>query len=75
LAFGSGELAISHSDFAHAVVLQRPLVFEGASFPTSLSVGGVELQVEPDVAAPDPEPSEPEPMPPELEPTEAFSSN
>jgi hypothetical protein len=78
LAFGSGELAISHSDFAHAIVLQRPLVFEGASFPTSLSVGGVELQIEPDVVAPDPEPSEPEPMPPEPsepEPTEAFSSN
>jgi hypothetical protein len=78
LAFGSGELAISHSDFARAVVLQRPLVFEGASFPTSLSVGGVELQVEHSIVAPDPEPSDPEPTQPEPsdpEPTEVFSSN
>jgi|SRR5580658_1817182 hypothetical protein len=61
LAFGSGELAISQLDFARAVVLQRPFLFEGASFPASLSVGGVELQVEQDVGAPGPEPSEQEP--------------
>jgi hypothetical protein len=68
LAFGSGELAISQLDFARAVVLQRPFIFEGASFPASISVGGVELQVEPDVVAPDPEPSEQEPT--GTEPTE-----
>jgi hypothetical protein len=51
LAFGSGELSVSQVDFARSVVMRRPLVFEGASFDTSVSVAGVELEAEADKTA------------------------
>jgi hypothetical protein len=68
LAFGSGELSVSQVDFARSVVMRRPLAFEGASFDTSVSVAGVELEAEADktaepetAEAPEAERSGPEP--------------
>jgi hypothetical protein len=52
---GSSEVHLSHLDFARAVLTRRPIVIGGTALTTSLSVGGVELEVEPS----DPEPTEP----------------
>ncbi len=76
LAFGSGALSISRADFARSVLMRRPIVFEGASFDTSISVAGVDLEADPvevvpsetvpgTVTASDSETSEPETVEPE----------
>lgn len=81
LAFGSGELSVSQADFARSVVMQRPIVFGGASFDTSVSIAAVELGAEPAEVAPgepmpgvvsasDSEPEMAEPETEEPEPTD-----
>jgi hypothetical protein len=60
LPFGSGSHAVSQLDFARAVIMQRPLVVEGASFDTSVAVGGIGLEVERGVGTPGPPESDPE---------------
>jgi hypothetical protein len=64
VAFASGELTLSHLDFARSMLSRSPVVFGRSSFDTSLSVAGVELEVEPT------EPPSPEVEAPEIESTE-----
>jgi|HubBroStandDraft_1064217.scaffolds.fasta_scaffold141585_1 hypothetical protein len=55
LQVGSSEFHPSHLDLARSVLARRPIMVGGTPFTTSLSIGGVELEVEPS----DTEPTEP----------------